>query len=143
MGETQRIEAVRGIMEQFYGALCRQDLDSLRAVTTEDWQYVPPAPGQHEGVAGILPMLSEFADAFPDMKIEVLDVLVHDKLVGVRARVTGTHLGPLVGIAPTSKAVDFAIHSFHELHGDLIAKTWHLEDWLGLFKQLGEFPDQV
>jgi predicted ester cyclase len=61
-------------------------------------------------------------------------------MVGVRAKVTGTQSGPLMGIPATSKVVDFAIHSFHELRDDRIAKTWHLEDWLGLFQQIGELP---
>jgi predicted ester cyclase len=54
--------------------------------------------------------------------------------------VTGTQTGSLLGIAATSKQVHFAIHSFHRMRDGLIAQTWHLEDWLGVFRQLGELP---
>jgi predicted ester cyclase len=48
-----------------------------------------------------------------------------------------------MGIEATSKPVRFAIHSFHEMRGTLVAKTWHLEDWLGVFRQLGQLPPQL
>jgi predicted ester cyclase len=48
-----------------------------------------------------------------------------------------------MGIAATSKPVRFAIHSFHEMRGGLVAKTWHLEDWLTVFQQIGQLPRQL
>ncbi|WP_253189923.1 ester cyclase [Paraburkholderia fungorum] len=80
------------------------------------------------------------AAALPDMKIEIHDLLIHGDRVGVRAEVTGTQAGPLMGIAATSKPVRFAIHSFHEMRGGRVAKTWHLEDWLTVFQQIGQLP---
>ncbi|EKS71919.1 hypothetical protein BURK_008791 [Burkholderia sp. SJ98] len=29
---------------------------------------------------------------------------------------------------------------FHQVRDGRIAKTWHLEDWLSVFRQLGEMP---
>lgn len=63
-----------------------------------------------------------------------MDVLIHGNRVGVRARITGTQSVSLMGVPATSKPVEFAIHSFHEIEGDRIVKTWHLEDWLGAFR---------
>jgi predicted ester cyclase len=62
--------------------------------------------------------------------------------LGVRAEIRGTHKGKLFGIAPTGRKVSFRIHEFHWLTEHLITRTWHLEDWNGLFQQLGEFPPQ-
>jgi steroid delta-isomerase-like uncharacterized protein len=132
--------ATRDVIERFYRAIEHADTELLRTAVTSDWQYIPGASGQSIGVEEIVPMLADFLHALPDMKIILLDVLIHDAMVGVRAKVTGTQSGPLMGIPATSKVVDFAIHSFHELRDDRIAKTWHLEDWLGLFRQIGELP---
>jgi predicted ester cyclase len=132
--------AARDTITRFYRAIERADISLLRTVVTSDWQYLPGASGQPVGVEQIAPVLADQLHALPDMKITLLDVLIHDTMVGVRAKVTGTQSGPLMGIAATSKPVDFAIHSFHELRDDHIAKTWHLEDWLGLFRQIGELP---
>jgi predicted ester cyclase len=60
--------------------------------------------------------------------------------IAVRAEMTGTHLGSLFGIAATGKKVTLRLHEFHELDGERIKRTWHLEDWFGLFLQIGSFP---
>ena len=130
----------RDTITRFYRAIERADISLLRTAVTSDWQYLPGASGQPVGVEQLAPMLADLLHALPDMKITLLDVLIHDTMVGVRAKVTGTQSGPLMGIPATSKPVDFAIHSFHELRDDRIAKTWHLEDWLGVFRQIGELP---
>jgi predicted ester cyclase len=49
----------------------------------------------------------------------------------------------LLGIAATEKPIRFAIHSFHELRDGLVSKTWHLEDWLSVFRQLDAVPQRV
>jgi predicted ester cyclase len=132
--------ATRDVITRFYRAIELGDISLLRTAITSDWQYIPGASGQPVGVEQMAPMLADKLLALPNMKIILLDILIHDAMVGVRAKVTGTQSGPLMGIPATSKAVDFAIHSFHELRDDRIAKTWHLEDWLGLFRQIGELP---
>ncbi|EIN01782.1 hypothetical protein WQE_07107 [Paraburkholderia hospita] len=129
-------------LELFYRAVASQDIALLRTVVTRDWQYIPASCG-HVPVRGAEAMVSAFAalsSALSGMQITIVDVLIHGNRVGVRARVTGTQSGPLMGIPATSRSVDFAIHSFHEVHGERIAKTWHLEDWLGAFRQIGELP---
>lgn len=47
-----------------------------------------------------------------------------------------------MGIAATSKKVSIRLHEMHQLNGERITATWHMEDWLGLFMQLGQFPPQ-
>jgi predicted ester cyclase len=133
----------RARIERLYDAFARHDLDMLRNVVTPDWEYIPEPKGAKPGPDQMASIFQSIAAALPDMKIDIHDVLIHGNRVGVRAEVTGTQAGPLMGIAATSKPVRFAIHSFHEMRGELVAKTWHLEDWLGVFLQLGELPRQL
>lgn len=130
----------RSVIDQFYEAFSRKDVELLRHVVSSDWEYIPEPVGVKPGPEQMVPMFAEIATSFPDMRIEILDVLIAGDRVGVRARVTATQSGELLGIEATSKPVDFAIHSFHELRGDRIIKTWHLEDWLTVFKQIGRVP---
>lgn len=132
--------ATRDVIELLYRAFALKDISLLRKAVTADWEYIPASAGQLPGPDEMIPVFAELASALPDMKIELLDVLIHDNRVAVRAEVTGTQSGPLMGIAATSKSVHFAIHSFHELRDGRVAKTWHLEDWLTVFRQLGELP---
>jgi predicted ester cyclase len=127
----------------FYRAFERRDATLLRQFVTPDWEYLPEFPEHVPGPDKMIPAFRDLDIALPDMKIEILDVLVNDNRVGVRAQVTGTQSGPLLGIAATSKPIHFAIHSFHELRDGLVCKTWHLEDWLSVFRQLGETPPNL
>jgi predicted ester cyclase len=112
-------------------------VDSVLAPT---WEDLPLAPGQEPGPAGIKPIIRMVAAAFPDIHVTIHDMLQEPGKIGVRAEISGTHLGELFGIAPTEKKVSFRLHEFHTITKGLITTTWHMEDWFGLFLQLGQFP---
>ena len=130
----------RQTIEAFYQAFEQKSVALLRQVVTPDWEYLPEPAGAVAGPDQMMQLFANMAQALPDMKVTILDVLIHGERVGVRAEMSGTQTGALLGIAASSKHIQFAIHSFHQLRGNLIAKTWHLEDWLSVFRQLGALP---
>jgi hypothetical protein len=135
------IEA-RAAIDKFYRAFEQKSLALLGEAVTSDWVYIPPpSDGAPPGPGQVSKLFEELSRGLPDLKVEILDLLISGDRVGVRARIKGTHHGHLLGVAPSSLPVDFAIHSFHQLRGDRIAKTWHLEDWYTAFKQIGRLPE--
>ncbi len=134
---------LRHTIDLFYRAVAEQDMALLSQTVTDDWQYIPPAGNEAPGTGQLASAFKNLAVALSEMKIELLDVLIHGNKIGVRARVTGRQTGPWMGAAATSSEVDFAVHSFHEVRDGRICKTWHLEDWLGLFKQIGGVPPNL
>jgi predicted ester cyclase len=132
--------ARRQSIDLLYRAFSDQNPDLMDAAVTADWDDIPLAPGQGPGPEGLKPIIRGFIEALPDVRITAHDVLMSQDRAAVRAEITGTHRGPLFGIAATGKKVSFRIHEFHEFEGDRIKRTWHLEDWFGLFLQLGAFP---
>lgn len=135
--------AAREAVELLYRAFSTKDVALLRQAVTPDWEYLPEPPGQKPGPDQMIPIFADLAAALPDMRIEILDLLMQDDRVGVRAEVSGTQSGPLMGIAATKKPIRFAIHSFHELRDGRVSKTWHLEDWLSVFRQLDAVPPRM
>jgi predicted ester cyclase len=133
-------DLVRETIEGFYLAVEAKSVPLLRKVVTADWEYIPALSGAAPGPDQMIRAFEDLAIALPDMKITILDLLVHEDRVGVRAEVSGTQRGKLLGIDASSKHLRFAIHSFHQMRGNLIGKTWHLEDWLSVFRQLGQLP---
>lgn len=123
-----------------YRAFSEKNPDLLDIAVTADWDDIPLAPGQDPGPAGLKPILLGVIDALPDVHITVHDMIQVPGRIGVRAEITGTHLGTLFGIPATGKKVSVRLHEFHELDGHRITRTWHLEDWFGMFIQLGRFP---
>lgn len=133
-------EITRQTIAGFYRAVEHRDVVLLRTVVTPDWEYIPEPPGAAPGPDQMIQVFADIATALPDMKVTILDLLIHDDRAGVRAEISGTQTGKLLGMAASSKHIDFAIHSFHQMRGRLIAKTWHLEDWLSVFRQIGKLP---
>jgi len=135
-----RLSAERQAVETLYRAFSEKNPDLVDGVLAPDWDDIPPAPGQVPGPAGIKPIIRSLAQAFPDLEITVHDMVQAPGRIGVRAEISGTHRGELFGIPATGKRVSFRLHEFHALAGHRLTTTWHMEDWFGLFLQLGQFP---
>ncbi|HEY1997280.1 ester cyclase [Paraburkholderia sp.] len=133
-------DITRQVIEEFYRAFEQRSVALLRKVVTADWEYIPEPRGAAPGPDQMAQIFHDITTALPDMNITLLDVLIHGDRAAVRAEISGTQTGKLLGIEASSKHIQFAIHSFHQLQGNLIAKTWHLEDWLSVFRQLGQLP---
>lgn len=140
---TGRLRIERLAVETLYRAFNDNDPDLVDTVLAPDWDDIPLAPGQGRGPEGIKPIIRSFAQAFPDVRIVIHDMIQVPGQIAVRAEITGTHRGELFGITPTGKQVSFRLHEFHTLDGRRVITTWHMEDWFGLFLQLGQFPAQA
>ena len=138
----ERLRVERTAVETLYRAFSEKNPDLVDTVLAADWDDIPLAPGQGAGPEGIKPIIRSFGDAFPDVRIVIHDLIQVPGRIAVRAEISGTHRGELFGIAPTGKQISFRLHEFHALNGDRIITTWHMEDWFGLFLQLGQFPPQ-
>lgn len=135
-----RLHTERQAVETLYRAFSENNPDLVDSVLAADWDDIPLAPGQGPGPEGIKPIIRSLADAFPDVRIVIHDMVQAPGQIAVRAEITGTHLGELFGIGATGKQVSFRLHEFHALENGRVVTTWHMEDWFGLFLQLGQFP---
>jgi len=138
-----RLRAEREAVETLYRAFNDQNPDLVDTILASDWDDIPLAPGQVAGPEGIKPIIRSFVEAFPDVRITIHDMVQEPGKIGVRAEISGTHQGELFGIAATGKQVSFRLHEFHTIKDGRVSTTWHMEDWFGLFLQLGQFPSQV
>lgn len=135
-----RLHTERQAVETLYRAFSENNPDLVDSVLATEWDDIPLAPGQGPGPEGIKPIIRSLSDAFPDVRIVIHDMVQAPGQIAVRAEITGTHLGELFGIAATGKQVSFRLHEFHALENGRVVTTWHMEDWFGLFLQLGQFP---
>ena len=82
--------------------------------------------------------IAPFRASFPDVRMEVVDLIAEgDKVVG-RFTCSGKHLGEWLGHAPTGRrfeAVD-EVYIFRLSEGRIV-HAWGLEDTIGRLEQLG------
>jgi predicted ester cyclase len=79
--------------------------------------------------------------AFPDLSIEIDEILVSADAVVVRSTFRGTDTGGYAGRAPTGQAVDEWVVTIMHFEGDKVVREWIGADKLGLFIQLGVVHD--
>ena len=133
------LQAVRSL----YQAFSDNNLDLVDQAVTSTWQDIPLGPGQEPGPSGIKPIIAQFRRAFPDLTIVIHEIMGSAGRAAVRAEIRGTHQGEWFGIAATNRPSRVALHEFHHLENSRITHTWHLEDWFGMFHQLGALPPSL
>jgi predicted ester cyclase len=132
--------AERHAIETLYRTFNEGRPELLDQAVVPDWQDRPLAPHQAPGRDGIKPLIQEFKTAFPNLHIQILEMIGASGHIAVRAEITGTHIGKWFGVPPTGKSFAIAIHEFHYVEKGMITHTWHLEDWFGWFNQVGASP---
>lgn len=68
-----------------------------------------------------------FLDAVPDMNVEIRAITTDGETAMQSWRVTGTHVGPGLGIPPSGRPVDFTGMTFYQFRGPLIVRG--LDKW--------------
>ena len=125
---------VRAFVE---GALGRGDFAVLNALAAPDC-------ADHAGTLGAAPCPEALAEflvtwraAFPDLCIEIDELVAQGDRVAARWTLRGTHRGAFLGRPPTGRRVAVTAVEFYCLAGGKIAERWALLDTPGLLRQLG------
>jgi steroid delta-isomerase-like uncharacterized protein len=79
--------------------------------------------------------------AFPDIRLNIEDIIAEGETVMVRWSCLGTHKGDLSGIAPTGKRFNISGVSIARFANGKMAEGWVNWDALGLMQQLGVVPE--
>jgi steroid delta-isomerase-like uncharacterized protein len=90
------------------------------------------------GPAGFKPFHTAYRDAFPDVRIQVDEVVAEGGIVAARWSGTGTHRGNGLGmvVAATGKVVRFQGMTFARVEHGMIVEAWNVFDQFGMFRQL-------
>ncbi len=123
----------------WYDAFSKKNPALLDQILSETWVDIPPAPDQPPGPAGAKQVLVELTTAFPDLDIKIEDVLQEGSKVIVRSRISGTQRGALMGFPAKHRKMSIQAIDIHEFKAGKIVRTWHTEDWMTGFQQLGVF----
>jgi predicted ester cyclase len=82
-----------------------------------------------------------FRRSFPDMRMELVELVAEGDTVVGRFACSATHLGEWRGHRPTGRRFENVDEVyFFRFEGDRIAAAWGIEDTLGRFRQLALAP---
>ena len=95
--------------------------------------YVVHCPdGDLYGPLGARLNLEELQIAFPDLHMELIDLVGEGDLVARRFVVRGVHLGPFLGLEPTDEDVAIPGIALDRIANGRIAESWIAFNTLGL-----------
>ena len=126
------------VNDDTYAAWNAHDPDAVAAVFAEDALVREVGnPVEARGRAAIRERAAALFAAFPDFRLERLDLVIDGPCHADRWVMTGTHRGELFGIAPTGRAVRVEGATFTRLGPDgLVVEDIHYTDLAGLLRQL-------
>jgi steroid delta-isomerase-like uncharacterized protein len=78
-----------------------------------------------------------YRNAFPDVKIQIEDIVTEGDTVATRWAGTGTHQGDGLGFPATGKQVQFRGMTFARVENGKLVEGWNSFDELGMLQQLG------
>ncbi|MBV9171031.1 MAG: ester cyclase [Chloroflexi bacterium] len=130
----------KAVFRRWCEVISQNRLDRVEEIIASDEVDHALPPGVPPGLDGLKQIFTLLHTAFPDLQIEIEDLIAEgDKVVG-RVTARGTHEGEFMGIAPTGKRVSFTAIDIVRIAGGQIAERWSQADNLALLQQLGPVP---
>jgi predicted ester cyclase len=119
------------------------DHDSSADPWADDAELVAPG-GQASGRDDVIGVLGVFAEAFPDIRLEIKQLLTDGPAAAAEGILTGTHDGvlhtPNGDVAPTGRAVQLRWAAVYATDGDTLKSEHLFFDQMDFLGQLGLLP---
>jgi steroid delta-isomerase-like uncharacterized protein len=112
----------------------------LEQLVSPDFVDHNPEPGQEKGIAGIRKSFAQFLEAFPDMRVEILQLAGDGDRVCARVNMTATHQGTFNGLAATGRRVSVTGIDWLRLKDGKVVERWGVFDMTSMMQQLGAVP---
>jgi steroid delta-isomerase-like uncharacterized protein len=94
------------------------------------------------GTAALKAFHQAFCQAFPDLRVDVKDVLEDGNRMAVHFVASGTHTGPGLPLPPSGKRITVRGMVFARIENGRFVEGWNLYDRLSLLTQIGQVSAQ-
>jgi steroid delta-isomerase-like uncharacterized protein len=128
-------------IRRLYDLINAGDIDGFSRQLADNFVEHEETPGIPPTKAGVVQYFRIVLAAFPDLRMDVEDVIAGGDKVVARVRITGTHQGEFMGIPATGKSASAKLIDITRFGDDGLAREhWGVMDQLALLQQLGVIP---
>ena len=142
---TAEMERNKSLARRFSDAMNTNDAEIISRTIDElvepDATVRTPLPSDATGAQLLKQVWTVLLLAFPDLHLNVEDLIGEDDKVVARIVVTGTHLGDYMGLEPTGKSIAYDEIFIFRFGNGRVVETWGVVDVLSQMRQLGAIPD--
>jgi predicted ester cyclase len=114
----------------------RKNMELIDKLFSEDFVNHTPLRGIPNDRSGMRQLFSMTHIAFPDGVLVVEDQVSGENKVWTRKLFSGTHTGPLRGIAATGNKVTYEVFDILKIQDGKITEHWGSVDQLSILRQL-------
>ena len=136
MAEKENIQTAKEALAAFNA----HDIEGYLRHVDNSYVGESETMGKVHGHQGLRQMLTTMFQAFPDLHIEVEDLIASGDHVVSRAVLTGTHKGSFAGVPATNKKVSWHGCNVVEVKNGKAIRSRMYADNLSLMRQLGAIP---
>jgi len=112
-------------------------LGTIEDLVSGDHVDHTPLPGQSQGVDGTKQFIATFRGAFPDLRLEVVDMVAEGDRVVTRLVGHGTHRGSFLGVSATGRTIELTGMVEQRMDHGQVAESWTNLDTMHLLEQIG------
>jgi steroid delta-isomerase-like uncharacterized protein len=140
--EAQDAGASRAVAERFAATLSAHDIAAFSDLFEDDYvnhqvsAAAPPPPAEKTPKQATIGFFAARLAGIPDLQVAVEAVVAAPDQVAASFVYTGTHGGPLYGVAATGKHLRFTSCDIFRLRAGKIAEHWGMGDIAGVLAQL-------
>ena len=116
-------------------------LEAVDELCSEDYVEHEEFPGLTQDREGVKGFVTLFRTGFPDLNVEVEEILECDDKVVARVRFQGTHKGEFMGVPASGKAIDMPCIDIVRITDGRAAEHWGITDGMALMQQIGVVPE--
>lgn len=131
----------KSLVRRFDDELGAGNLDVIDELVADDVIDHEEFPGLGPNKEGIKRFFAMLRSAFPDLRLEVREMLADGDLVSVRAIATGTHQGDFLGLSSSGKHIEVQVFDILRLRDGQVAEHWGVLDAMAMMQQLGGTPE--
>jgi predicted ester cyclase len=131
-------EQNKQLARRFYHEVMNgKNVNAIDQLCTSDIVDHSAMPGQAPGAQGLKDIFTMWIKGFPDLRVNIEEMVAERDLVTCRISGTATHKGELMGTAPTNKAVTFHGIDMIRFKDGKAVEVWHEGDDAVVLMQLG------
>jgi steroid delta-isomerase-like uncharacterized protein len=128
-------------LRRCYELLNAGDVDGFGDLLSDDFVEHEETPGLAPTKDGVKAFFRMYLAAFPDLRMDPVDVLPSGDKVVARVKATGTNTGEFMGMPATGKSVDVQLIDIMRFGDDgLVHEHWGVFDAMAMMQQLGVIP---
>jgi steroid delta-isomerase-like uncharacterized protein len=135
------LDANKQICREYFKAFLARDVAWMEKHVAKTFvRHDPGLDFEVRGPQGVLQLHDALMPAFPDMKLDLEDLVAEGEKVLVRLVIRAIHTGPFGAMPATGKPIRVPVLDLFQIRDGLLIEHWAQLDNVGMLKQLGALP---